>query len=100
MVKVVRLLVQNNAAIDPVDLDGFTPLHLASASKSASPNVVGILLEAGASTTHKDNEGKNALTVAIINRERECARAILESDGWLEALKTDVPDVLGGSSMT
>ena len=41
----------------------------------------------------------NALTVAIINRERDCARAILESDDWLEALKTDVPDVLGRGSM-
>ena len=49
----MRLLVQNNAAIDPVDLDGYTPLHLASASKTASPNIVTILLEAGASTTHK-----------------------------------------------
>ena len=50
----MRLLVQNNAAIDPVDLDGYTPLHLASASKTASPNIVTILLEAGASTTHKE----------------------------------------------
>ena len=41
----------------------------------------------------------NALTVAIINRERDCARAILDSDDWLEALKTDVPDVLGRGSM-
>ena len=44
------------------------------------------------------NEGKNALTVAIIARERECARAIIESDGWLDALKTDVPDALGSNS--
>ena len=47
----------------------------------------------------QDNKGMNALTVAIINRERDCARAILESDDWLEALKTDVPDVLGRGSM-
>ena len=47
----------------------------------------------------QDNKGMNALTVAIINRERDCARAILDSDDWLEALKTDVPDVLGRGSM-
>ena len=54
-----------------------TPLHLASASKSASPDVVRILLEAGEAQsnltgllTRRDNEGRNALTLAIINRER------------------------------
>ena len=46
----------------------------------------------------KDNEGKNALTAAIINRERDCARAIIESDDWLEALNTDVPDVMGSNT--
>ena len=45
-----------------------TPLHLASLSGTA--DVVKILLEAGASTMEKDNDGRNALTVAIINRER------------------------------
>ena len=49
-----------------------TPLHLASLSGTA--DVVKILLkaklEAGETTMEKDNDGRNALTVALINRER------------------------------
>ena len=53
-----------------------TPLHLASLSGTA--DVVKILLEAGASTMEKDNDGRNALTVAIINRERHVKSFHLE----------------------
>ena len=49
----MKLLVDNGAAIDPVDLEGYTPLHLATASRRTFPDVVTILLRAGASTTHK-----------------------------------------------
>ena len=49
-----------------------TPLHLASLSGTA--DVVKILLKAKLeleeTTMEKDNDGRNALTVALINRER------------------------------
>ena len=57
LLQVVKLLVDNGAAIDPVDLEGYTPLHLATASKTTYPDVVTILLKAGASTTHKVRDG-------------------------------------------
>ena len=56
-VEVTRLLVENGAKLDVQNNLGQTPLFCAVRLQSGHPNIVKILLEAGADPSIKDNEG-------------------------------------------
>ena len=59
---VVRFLLEHGADVNGQDLDGWTPLHVASISGALE--VVRLLLEHGADVEAKKNDGNTALQVA------------------------------------
>ena len=58
------------------DVDGSTPLHIAT--RYGHPDVVELLLEYGADPNVKDNKGKTPLHIAAINNHVEVAKLLLE----------------------
>jgi ankyrin repeat protein len=59
----VKALIQKGAALNQQDAFGFTALHVAALK--GSPEAVGLLMEAGASSAICDSNGRNAYEVAL-----------------------------------
>jgi ankyrin repeat protein len=62
----MKALLQEGARIDDRDFFGQTALMLA-ACHTTNPEIVQLLIEAGADTRAKDNEGKTAFDLAAAN---------------------------------
>jgi uncharacterized protein len=58
-IEIVKLLLEHNVNIDPVDKYGLTPLL--QAVRKGHEEIVKLLVENNADLTHKDNEGRTAL---------------------------------------
>ena len=71
--------------VNKKDLQGNTPLHLA-ASKGHSL-LVKELLKLRGNIAILDQKGKNALQIAIENRQESIVKAIVESDSWENSLR-------------
>ena len=57
-----------------------TPLHLAAIN--GHEHLAMLLIRNGASLTHKNSAGHNALVIAIMNGKKDVVEAIIESDHW------------------
>lgn len=62
-----QLCLQEGANIEAEDKTGRTPLLLAA--HSGASECVNLLLERGADARHRDNEGRNFVQLAILNRK-------------------------------
>lgn len=89
----VRILLDAGCPIDPQEKNKTTPLHLAAASGSV--DVVVLLLENGADITRRDDQNRNCLEIAIDHTKKDVARAIVQSDYWLAALRCENYDERG-----
>ncbi|MCF7800056.1 ankyrin repeat domain-containing protein [Candidatus Babeliales bacterium] len=70
------LLINNNADINVVNIDGDSPLHLATAFENKECLIE--LLNQGANIEAKNSEGETPLHLAVKNRSNECVRILLE----------------------
>ena len=61
--------LQADAPIDPVDKNKTTPLHLSA--RYGHEKTAQMLINRGASLTHADNMGHNALTLSILHGKRQ-----------------------------
>ena len=66
--KTVKVLLEADAPIDPMDKTKTTPLHLASTRGHVA--VVNLLLKWHASASQRDVEGNNCLDLAIDNGQK------------------------------
>ncbi|CAH3183153.1 unnamed protein product, partial [Porites evermanni] len=83
--KVASLLLEFDSPIDPTDKAKTTPLHLAA--REGHPEVVSLLLSKGADITLTDHTGRNCLDLAIDNGRKEAARAIVNDENWMQAMR-------------
>ena len=74
-VDVGRALLEHGADINAKSTSGITPLMVAATHNNAP--MIGLLIEAGADGTAKNNEGKTAHDLAVLNGNLEAAQAIL-----------------------
>jgi ankyrin len=58
----VKLLIENGAAVESKDADGMTALH--HASREGHTEIVSLLLKRGARVRDRDRSGDNALDIA------------------------------------
>jgi len=72
--EVVTWLIENEANVNAVAYNGFTPLHLTEKKEIAD-----ILIKAGANLNQKDNYGKTPLLNALETRKIEVVEAIMDS---------------------
>ena len=82
--EVCNVLVDNQAALDPMDKSQTTPLH--HACKGGHLEVVKYLLNRNAILNAVDLEGRNALDFAIDYYHEDVVEEILKSTQWKEAL--------------
>eukprot|EP00095_Tigriopus_kingsejongensis_P005747 maker-scaffold28_size608977-snap-gene-2.12 protein:Tk05747 transcript:maker-scaffold28_size608977-snap-gene-2.12-mRNA-1 annotation:"transient receptor potential cation channel subfamily a member 1-like protein" len=82
----VEFPIKANAPIDPMDKNKTTPLHLAS--RFGHEKTAKLLIERGASLIQTNSEGHNALTLAIQHGKKDVTGVIIDSDHWLEAMKS------------
>ena len=75
--------------IDPTDRKNTTPLHLTALY--GHNNVTQLLLDNGADIQIENDNGHNALEIAIIYGNKDVAETILSSEHWKTALKTSIP---------
>ena len=80
------LLLENDCPVDPFDRKKVTPLHLSAIH--GHQKVAQLLLDHGASLSCENDEGKNALELAIHHRNRDVAETIISSNRWRIALKS------------
>jgi len=74
----VRMLVQDlNANKEVVDVDGYTPLILAS--KTGADNIIKCLIKLGSNTDHRDHFNGTALSWAADNGNEEVVRILLSA---------------------
>ena len=59
----VEMLLAHGAKVDPVDVEGNTPL-IFSIEYSSHPKIVNVLIEHGADVNHRNNAGETALSLA------------------------------------
>ncbi|XP_071957076.1 transient receptor potential cation channel subfamily A member 1-like isoform X2 [Antedon mediterranea] len=85
--KTAEVLLEADCSVDPIDKAKTTPLHLAC--KNGHLEMVKLLLEWKASVSCKDIENKNCLDLAIENSRKDVAMAIVNSDSWRDALRTE-----------
>ena len=73
---VLRLLLQQNAAVNFQNDSNYTALM--SAAEDGNDACIAILLEAGADTSLRENEGRNALEIAKANHHDSTAQMLLQ----------------------
>ena len=73
---VLRLLLQQNAAVNFQNDSNYTALM--SAAEDGNDACIAILLEAGADTSLRENEGRNALDIAKANHHDSAAQMLLQ----------------------
>ncbi|WKY04660.1 hypothetical protein Q1695_005572 [Nippostrongylus brasiliensis] len=71
-------LVQNNAEVNVVDKNGYSPLHFAAAR--GLDQVVNVLIDGGADVFKKDKQGRNALHFAALSGSECCVKKICKAD--------------------
>lgn len=74
--RIVRALLEANAAVDPVQQGGFTPLH--GAAFAGNGDIVRLLLDAGADPAARTDEGKTPLAIAEEKGHRVVAGLLSE----------------------
>ena len=67
-IKCAKLLLENDAPLNPLDRSKTTPLHLAA--QNGHERIITLLLDAGADIAMEDVDGRNALEIAIIAKKR------------------------------
>ena len=67
-VKCGKLLLEENAPIDPLDRTKTTPLHLAAENGHAK--MIELLLASGADVSIEDSQSRNPLESAILNGKK------------------------------
>ncbi|XP_076812155.1 uncharacterized protein LOC143459076 isoform X2 [Clavelina lepadiformis] len=92
MYKSATVLLEADCPVDPKDKRKVTPLHLAC--QEGHKKMVELLLAWNADITHRAVHGRNALDFAIDHGQVECARTIIASDKWREALENRTRDIL------
>ena len=84
--KAAQFLLENDSPVDPRDRRNITPLHLASIY--GHDRTAQLLLDYGACLGLENYEGKNALELAISNRQRNVVEVIIANDNWKIAMKS------------
>ena len=79
------LLLENGAALDPLDKNKMTPLMLAA--KNGHEQSVEFFLRKKASQVATSSDNLNALEYCILGNHIECARRILYSDNWKDSMR-------------
>jgi len=82
----VKILLDNDSPVDPLDKKNTTPLHLAAQNGHAK--IVSLWLENGADITITNLRNENALEIAVYHGKRSVVEAILDSEDWRSALRT------------
>ena len=93
--ELVRILLEQGAEVDVLDVDGRTPFHHAVRNKhESSARLVQFLLDRGAALTIKDSRGKTPLHVAAQNQSDsavEIVRTLLQQ-GTISAVNVNERD--------
>ena len=79
-VDMCELLLDHSADIEAVDLQGFTPLHVAVFSGAAQ--CTKLLIDRGANVIAKDNANRTPILVASQAGQTECGRIVIAK--WRE----------------
>ncbi|OQR67036.1 arf-GAP with coiled-coil [Tropilaelaps mercedesae] len=95
-VAAAEFLLLNGAQHTVVDLEGLTPLHLASRASSVS--LVGLLLKKGADRDALDREGNSALALAVANGNAEVV-TLIRLDQFRDDLKLEDSDFSSGGDV-
>lgn len=94
----VRVLIQNGATVNALDVHGRTPLHHAARRGSAA--VVAALLEDPTMRLDDlDREGRSALRVAVVHGHWECAQLLLAAGASTDSLVSGAPLATGASAL-
>ncbi len=76
-IHVIEKMLEYGNNVNGTDLNGWSPLHWAIASREASTDIVRLLLQSGCDKDKRDKQGRTALDLAIFF-ERAVEIAILE----------------------
>ncbi|XP_022697427.1 arf-GAP with coiled-coil, ANK repeat and PH domain-containing protein 2-like isoform X2 [Varroa jacobsoni] len=95
-VAAAEFLLLNGAQHTAVDLEGLTPLHLASRASSVA--LVGLLLKKGADRDALDREGNSALALAVANGNAEVV-TLIRLDQFRDDLKLEDSDFSTGGDV-
>nr|CAB3267275.1 transient receptor potential cation channel subfamily A member 1 homolog [Phallusia mammillata] len=88
--KILKLMLQFGANVDAKSKFAVTPLHMACAN--SNEEIVRMLLQWKADVTCRSDFGWNAMDHAIIHGSASCARALIESPDWKDALRNITPE--------
>jgi ankyrin repeat protein len=96
---IVKMLLERGAMVDITTGDNETPLSAACASINSSPEVVKILLDAGANVLHRISDGISVFYTAMDNNNNtveklEIAKLLLHAGADLHAKAVDGSTVL------
>ena len=80
-----RLGIRKKINLDGKDLQGKTPLQLAV--ENGRNMAVEYLMKAGADVSIHDNDGRNALELAIEKNNKTVIEIIIESENWEKAMR-------------
>mmetsp|Transcript_1083 Transcript_1083/g.2982 ORF Transcript_1083/g.2982 Transcript_1083/m.2982 type:complete len:480 (-) Transcript_1083:214-1653(-) len=82
--ELVELLLDNGAAVDQADWDGFTPLILATRYGLSPFSTVKLLLDRGADISATDKMGRSALLHAVALKKSALVRLLLDRGANME----------------
>ena len=86
--EIVSFLISNGAEVNILDSAGDVPL-LAAALENHDPQVITILLKAGADINHKNNDGKTAVLLAAEYNNIEVIKTLIEAGADLDEKDND-----------
>jgi hypothetical protein len=87
--EVVQKLIEYDADINARDVDGWTPLYLASGGYLKDGSVLRLLLERGVDVNARADDGSTPLHEALENEALEVVRLLLEHGADIEAVNRD-----------